>query len=125
MSTQRTRQSQNVPKSSSPSSTSPNETAIETNSIDSRDSRSRPLKIGDRYCDVILFYKLQINQFVFFCFYSQFDSNCNPIEGQSENHSVGIQKSDSLDSSRAVCCTKLAFNIYNKALESAKKALPL
>lgn len=33
-------------------------------------------------------------------------------------------KSDSLDSSKAACCNNLAFNFYNKALESAKKALP-
>lgn len=34
------------------------------------------------------------------------------------------QKTDSLDSSRAACCSKLAFNFYTKALESARKSLP-
>lgn len=34
-------------------------------------------------------------------------------------------KSDSLNSEQAnVCCTKLAFNFYNKAIDSAKKRLP-
>ncbi|OTF69225.1 hypothetical protein BLA29_003758, partial [Euroglyphus maynei] len=38
----------------------------------------------------------------------------------------GKKKSDSLDSTQQqqVCCTKLAFNFYNKALDSAKKHLP-
>lgn len=37
----------------------------------------------------------------------------------------GYRKTDSLDSTRAgVCCTQLATNLYMKALDSAKKAMP-
>uniref|UniRef100_A0A6P6Y9M9 Uncharacterized protein LOC113795649 n=1 Tax=Dermatophagoides pteronyssinus TaxID=6956 RepID=A0A6P6Y9M9_DERPT len=47
--------------------------------------------------------------------------------GNGDNDNKKINKSDSLDSQQQqqqACCTKLAFNFYNKALDSAKKHLP-
>lgn len=56
--------------------------------------------------------------------------NRNPTLESFRNNGNGdndkkINKSDSLDSQQQqACCTKLAFNFYNKALDSAKKHLP-
>lgn len=53
--------------------------------------------------------------------------NRNPTLDDNGDNDKKINKSDSLDSQQQqqqACCTKLAFNFYNKALDSAKKHLP-